>query len=397
MSSLGLDMPTFWRNLLAGRSGIENISQFDSSNLPVKVAGEVKGFDPTVFMDRHVARRTGRFGQFAVAAAKMALRDAGLEINAENADLVGIVLGSSGGLFEAGNQAEVLRTRGASRLDPLYISRVGAHMAACRVGRILGVTGPNSTVNSACASGTDAVGQAFNMVRMGQAEVVISGGAESVITPLAIGYLSIVGALSRSNGNPQRVSRPFDRERDGFVLGEGAGIVILESEEHARRRGASIYAELAGAGWSSDSYDDTAPDAKGQSKAMISALRDAELRPEQVSYVNAHGTSTQLNDKAETAAIKMALGEHARRVPISSIKSMIGHLAAAAGGVEAAACAMIVKEGRIPPTINYASPDPECDLDYVPNEAREARVDVCLSNSFGLGGQNACIVVKRYA
>ena len=396
VTPLGLNVESFWQALLAGRSGIDYISLFDTSNLPVKIAGEIKDFDPVAVVDRRLARRTGRFAQFSVAAAQMALADAGLAVDEQTADSIGIVLGSTGGLFDTGDQIEVLKTRGAGRLDPLFLSRVGAHMVSCRIGRLLGVTGPNSTVNSACASASDALGQAMNLVRLGHSEIMIAGGAESVLTPLAVGYLSVVGALSRRNGCPQQVSRPFDRERDGFVLGEGAGVLILESEEHARRRGARILAELAGAGWSFDAYDDTAPDAVGQSKAMIRALSDAQLRPEQVDYVNAHGTSTPLNDKAETAAIKMALGERARHVPVSSIKSMIGHLAAAAGGVEAVACVLAIKQGVVPPTINYEHPDPDCDLDYVPNEPREVPVSVCLSNSFGLGGQNACVVIKRY-
>ena len=396
VTSIGLDVPSFWPALLAGRSGIDYISHFDAANMPVKIAGEVKDFDPARHMDRHAARRSGRYTQFAVAAAKMALAQSGIEITAENTDNVGVVLGSSGGIFDTGNQLDLLKTRGAHRLDPLFISKVGAHMVSVRLGRMLGVKGPNTSVNSACASATDAVGHAANMIRLGQADVVITGGSESIITQLGIGSLNMVGALSQRNGSPQAVSRPFDAQRDGFVLGEGSGVLVLESEQFARRRGAPILAELAGVGWSFDAYDDTAPSAEGQSKAMSRALRDANIRPDQVDYVNAHGTSTQLNDKSETLAIKLALGDRARTVAVSSIKSMIGHLAAGAGGVEAVACVLAIQHGVIPPTINYEHSDPDCDLDYVPNEPREAALDVCISNSFGLGGQNVCVVIRRY-
>ena len=271
-------------------------------------------------------------------------------------------------------------------------------MAAARVGRVLGVRGPNTTINSACASGTDALGHALNLIRTGSAEVLLAGAAEAVVTPVGIASMAVLGALTKDwNDEPERASRPFDAKRSGFVLGEGAGMLVLETEERARGRGATILAELAGTGWSFDATNDTAPDAEGQSLAMARALRSAGVRPEEVSYVNAHGTSTQLNDKAETKAIKLALGEDvARRVPISSIKSMIGHSGGGAGGVEAAVSVLTIRDNVVPPTINYETPDPDCDLDYVPNEARSLQVDVVLSNSFGLGGQNAALVLRRY-
>ena len=398
ISPVGLDVETFWRNLLAGRSGLGPITLFDASNFPVRIAGEVKGFDPLAYMDYKMARRSGRFAQMAVAASKQALQMAGLEVTEETRDRIGVIVASSGGAFEMGKQEEVIERRGPTKVDPLLIPRLGGYMAAARVGRVLGVRGPNTTINSACASGTDALGQALNMIRTGAAEVLLAGAAEAIVTPVGVASMAVLGALTKDwNDEPERASRPFDAKRSGFVLGEGAGMLLLESEEHALRRGATILAEFAGAGWSFDATDDTAPDAEGQSLAMLRALQSARLRPEEVSYINAHGTSTPLNDKAETAAIKRALGEEAaRRVPISSIKSMVGHSGAGAGGVEAVASVLTIRDNVLPPTINYEFPDPDCDLDYVPNEARPHQVDVVLSNSFGLGGQNASLVLRRW-
>ena len=398
ISPVGLDVETFWRNLLAGKSGITNITHFDASAFHVKVAAEVKDFDPQQYMDFKTARRSGRYAQMAVAASKQALCAAGLEVTDETRDEIGVVVASTGGVFEMGRQEEIIEKRGPNRVDPLLVPRLGSYVAASRVGRVLGVRGPSTTVNSACASGTDALGQALNLIRTGSAEVLLAGAAESILTPVGVASMGGLGALTKAwNDEPQRASRPFDANRSGFVLGEGAGILVLETEEHANERGATILAEFAGAGWSFDATDDTAPDAEGQSLAMIRALKSAGARPEEVSYINAHGTSTQLNDKTETAAIKLALGEEvARRVPISSNKSMIGHSGAAAGGVEAVASVLTLRDNMLPPTINYEHPDPECDLDYVPNEAREQKVDVVLSNSFGLGGQNAALILRRY-
>jgi 3-oxoacyl-[acyl-carrier-protein] synthase II len=398
LTPVGNETETVWQNLLAGKNGIGRITRFDTEKQLVKIAGEIKDFEPTDYMDFKMARRSGRFAHFAVAATKQALCMAKLEIDDSNRDDIGIIVASSGGAFEMGKQEQILEERGGGKVDPLLIPRLGSYMAAARVGRVLGVRGPNSTINSACASGTDALGQALNMIRSGSAEVLVAGAAEAIVSPVGLAAMAILGALTRaSNDDPEHASRPFDAHRAGFVLAEGAGMLVLETEEHALARGAPILCEFAGAGWSFDAVDDTAPDAAGQALAMRRALNSASVKPEEVSYINAHGTSTPLNDKAETAAIKMALGEDvARRVPISSIKSMIGHSGAGAGGVEGGVSVLTLRDNKLPPTINYEFPDPDCDLDYVPNEAREHEVDVVLSNSFGLGGQNATLVLRRY-
>ncbi len=398
ITPVGLDAESSWQAMLAGRSGIGPITLFDATRYPVRIAAEVKDFDPSRYLDHRTMRRSGRYSQMAVAACQEALSSGGLAVDESTRDDIGIVLASTGGAFIMGRQEEVIDQRGPDRVDPLLMPRLGPHMAAARVGRVLGVRGPNTTMNSACASGTDALGHAFNLVRTGAADVLLAGGTESIISPLGIASMAVVGALTRTwNDEPQRASRPFDAKRSGFVLGEGAGTLLLESEEYALKRGARILAEFAAAGWSFDATDDTAPDVEGQTLSMVRALRSAELKPEEVSYINAHGTSTQLNDKTETAAIKRAFGEDvARRVPISSVKSMIGHLAASAGGVEAVTSVQAIRDGVVPPTINYEFPDPECDLDYVPNEPRKLDVDVVLSNSFGLGGQNASLILRRY-
>ncbi|HWO94326.1 MAG TPA: beta-ketoacyl-ACP synthase II [Dehalococcoidia bacterium] len=385
-----------WKALLAGKSGIDYISTFDVSSFPVKVAGEVRGFDPQTHMDRKVARRSGRFSQFALVAATEALQSARLEVTEANRDGIGAIVATSGGGFDTGPAYVTLQERGPNRVDPVLIMRVGGHMAGVRVGRELGIRGPNSTVNSACASGNDAIGQALNMLRLGHAQAILAGGAEAALNGVGLAALANVGALSRSERPPQEVCRPFDAERDGFVMAEGAGILLLETEEHARERGAPIICELAGAGWSFDATDETAPDAEGQALAMRRAMADASVGPEDVSYVNAHGTSTQLNDAAETRALKLALGEAAAATPISSIKSMAGHLAAGAGGLESVMSVFAIRDGMVPPTINYEHPDPACDLDYVPNVARKVDVEAVLTNSFGLGGQNCCLVFRRY-
>lgn len=396
VTPLGLDAETFWRNLLAGRSGIGRITRFDPEGLPVQIAGEVRDFRPEDHMERRVARRTGRFAQFAVAAARMALAQAGLDPVAVG-DRGGVVLGTAGGMFESGQQERLLAERGAGRVDPLFIPRAAAHMAAARVARLLGLRGPNLTVNSACASGADAIGQALHLLRLGHADVILAGGSEAIIDPVAIATLAITGALSRRNDDPPRASRPFDADRDGFVLSEGAGMLVLETEAHAARRDATVLGELAGAGWSFDAADDTAPDAEGQALAMRRALADAGIEPEAIGWVKAHGTSTPLNDRTETAAIKLALGEAvARRTPVSSVKSMIGHAACAAGGVEAVVCVLALRDQVLPPTINLMRPDPACDLDYVPEGARPHRFQACLANAFGLGGQNVSLVFRRH-
>jgi len=396
VTPLGLDVESYWQGLLAGRSGVGSVTLFDASRFPCRIAAEVKGFDPTCHMDHRMARRSGRFAQLGTAAARQALESARLAVDEFTRDQIGVIMASSGGLAGLGPQERILEERGPGRIDPLVISRVGAHMAGVRIGHVLGVRGPNTTINSACASGGDAIGHALNLIRLGQAEVLLAGGCEATVAPLTMAAMAMVGALSRRNDDPQAASRPFDAERDGFVMGEGAGVLVLESEEHARRRAAPILAEVAGAGWSFDAVDETAPDVEGQAQAMARALQDAGVAPADIDYINAHGTSTPLNDKTETAAIKKVFSHLAYRIPVSSNKSMIGHLVAAAGAVEAVAAVLTLRDQILPPTINYRTPDPECDLDYVPNEARPHRVDVCLSNSFGLGGQNVCLVLRRY-
>lgn len=396
VTPIGNDVAAFWDGLANGRNGIARVTLCDPDPLPVQIAGEVKGFDVERYLERKTARRTGRFAQFALAASVQALADAGIVVNERTRDELGVVMATSGGAFEMGEPWAEMVAKSAHRVDPFIITRLGQHMGAGRVGRELGLRGPNTTINTACASGTDALGHALNLIRLGQARALLAGGAEAIVTPLALASMGRMGALSQNNRDPEHASRPFDLNRDGFVLGEGAGVLLLESEASARERDARIYCELAGVGWSFDATDDTAPDAEGQALAMTRALRDAELPAEAVDYINCHGTSTPYNDRTETAAIKLALGEHAQRIPMSSTKSMTGHLAAGAGGIEAVAAVLTLDRGCIPPTINYVTPDPACDLDIVPNVARAAALDVVLSNSFGLGGQNAAAVFRRY-
>jgi 3-oxoacyl-[acyl-carrier-protein] synthase II len=397
VTPLGLDVPTSWKGLLEGKSGTNRITQFDPTDFEVQVSAEVKGFVAEDLMDRRTARRSGRHTQMAVVAANEAVESANLTIDESNRDSIGVLIASSGALFNIGEQEKVIDERGPSRVDPLTVPKVGQYSPAVRVGRLLEVRGPNSSVNSACASGGDAIGGAYNLMRLGQAECMLAGGAEAMISRVLISSLGGLGALAKTwNAEPLRASRPFDLKRSGFVLGEGAAILVLETEEFARRRGARILCELAGVGWSFDATDDTAPDVDGQALAMQRALRNAGMTMDDVDYINAHGTSTQLNDKTETAAIKKVFGERAYGIPISSTKSMTGHLAAAAGAVEAAVGVLTLRDQIIAPTINYENPDPECDLDYVPLTARKAKVDVVLSNSFGLGGENTCLVLKRY-
>jgi len=394
ITPLGLTVEDYWQGLIEGRSGIGPITLFDASAYPVKVAAEVKGFEPTDYMHIKRADRTARCTHFGIAATRMALESARLDMSKERPERVGVVIASAGMISLIAEQGEVLRRRGPMRIDPLFISKIAAHMVPAQVGLEIGAKGPNSSINSACASGSDAIGTALNHIRLGHADVIITGGAESQITSIAVAATGLVGALTR-NTDPNTASRPFDLNRNGFVFGEGAGIMVLETYEHAQGRGAPILAELAGAGWSFDAYSETAPDAEQEAVAMRMALEDAGISPEEVNYINAHGTSTKLNDAAETKAIKVVLGDRAYQIPISSNKSMIGHLACGAGAVEAVATVLTIEHGIIPPTINYETPDPDCDLDYVPNKARQQEVNVCLSNSFGLGGQNCSLVIKR--
>jgi 3-oxoacyl-[acyl-carrier-protein] synthase II len=397
VTPLGLGVPTSWKHMLEGKSGTNRISQFDPTDFDVQVSAEVKDFVPEDLMDRRTARRSGRHTQMAVVAASEAVESSGLTIDESNRDSIGVLIASSGALFNIGEQEKVIDERGPGRVDPLTVPKVGQYSPAVRVGRLLEVRGPNSSVNSACASGGDAIGEAFNLMRLGQADCMLAGGAEAMISRVLISSLGGLGALAKTwNAEPLRASRPFDLKRSGFVLGEGAGILVLETEEFAIRRGANILCELAGAGWSFDATDDTAPDVDGQALAMQRALKNAGMTMDDIDYINAHGTSTQLNDKTETAAIKKVFGERAYGIPISSTKSMTGHLAAAAGAVEAAVGVLTLRDQIIAPTINCEFPDPECDLDYVPLTARKAKVRAVLSNSFGLGGENSCLVLKQY-
>jgi 3-oxoacyl-[acyl-carrier-protein] synthase II len=397
VTPLGLDSRTTWDAMVAGKPGVTRITHFDPEGFDVQVAAEVKSFLPEDHMDRRAARRSGKHTQMAVVAANEALSDARLDLASVDRDAIGVVLASSGTLFSIGEQEKVLDERGPQRVDPLTVPRIGQYSASVRVARILEVRGPNSSVNSACASGGDAIGQAVNLMRLGYADCMIAGGSEAIITRVSIAALSQLGALTKTwNHAPEKASRPFDLKRSGFVLGEGAAVLILETEESAKRRGAPIICELAGAGWSFDATDDTAPDVDGQALAITRALKNAGVGIDDIDYVNAHGTSTELNDKTETAALKKVFGESAYGLSVSSTKSMTGHLAAAAGALEAAVCVLAIRDQVAPPTINYEFPDPECDLDYVPNQARKLQVGGALSNSFGLGGQNTCLVFKRY-
>ena len=395
ITPLGLTVEDYWHGLINGKSGIGPITLFDASSYPSRLAAEVKDFEPTDYMPIKRVDRTARCTHFAIAAAKMAMESAQLDMSREKPEEVGVVIATTGMIWMIAEQGEILKRKGPARIDPLFISKTPPSMVTAQVGLEIGAKGPNTSLNSACASGSDALGTALNRLRLGHAEVIIAGGAETNISPIGIASTGRVGALSRQE-DPRKASRPFDLNRDGFVFGEGAGILVLETLEHARKRDAPVLAELAGAGWSFDAYNETAPDAETQAIAMRKAIRDAGIAPEEVDYVNAHGTSTKLNDSAETRALKIVFGKRAYQLPISSNKSMIGHLACAAGAAEAVAAVMTIRDGIIPPTINYETPDPECDLDYVPNEARHQSVNTCLTNSFGMGGQNCCLIIKSF-
>lgn len=399
ISSLGLDADTFWKNILAGKSGVSRIESFDTSEHATKIAAEVKDFRPEDFMDKKEIKRTDRFVQFGIAAAKLALKDAGLEITPDIAERVGVYVGSGiGGLKTFEEQLEIMFTKGPKRISPFFIPMMIANMASGVISIHTGAKGPNSAAITACATGTHCIGDAFNIIRRGDADVMIAGGTEASIRPTGIAGFNAARALSTRNDEPERASRPFDAERDGFVMGEGAGVVILESLDHALARGAKIIAEVVGYGMTGDAYHLTqpAPEAEGAKRAMLAALKDAGLQPTDVDYINAHGTSTEYNDRYETIAIKNAFGEHAYRLAVSSTKSMTGHLLGAAGGIEAIVCALAIRDQILPPTINYENPDPDCDLDYVPNQARPAKVNVALSNSLGFGGHNATIIFRKY-
>ncbi|MFC1993036.1 beta-ketoacyl-ACP synthase II [Chloroflexota bacterium] len=396
VTPVGLNIEEFWAGLTSGKSGIKPISRFDASDFPVKVAAEINGFDPTEHVDLKVIDRTPRCIHFGIAAVKEAVASAGLDMAKEDPDRVGVVAANMMENDYIVRQHALFQQRGPRRADPLFITKASPTVMSIQAGMLVGARGPNISVNSLCASGTDAVGNALNCIRLGYADVMIAGGADGSLEPVSMAGLNILGALSREP-DPTKACQPFDLNRSGFVYGEGAGMMVLETYEHARKRGAPILAELAGAGWSFDAYDNTAPFSETEAVAMSIALRDAGVKPEEVDYVNAHGTSTKLNDVSETNAIKIVFGNNAYKIPVSSNKSMFGHIIAATGAVEAIASVLTIRNNLIPPTINYRTPDPECDLDYVPNVARQAQVDACLSNSFGLGGQNCCLVIKRFS
>ena len=399
ITPIGNTLTEYWEGLLSGRNGIGKVTLFDASGHDCRIAGEVKGFDPHEYLDRKDAKRMDRFAQFAVAASKQALADAQFVINELNAEQVGVIIGTGiGGLKVLEDQQTILLNRGPDRCSPFMIPMMIANMAAGLTAIHTGAKGPNSCSVTACAAGSNSIGDAFRLVQRGYAQAMICGGTEAAVTPLSFAGFASARALSTRNDDPTHASRPFDRDRDGFVMGEGTGILILEELEHALSRGAKIYAEIVGYGMTCDAYHMTAPvpGGAGAARAMQLCLKDAGLTPAQISYINAHGTSTPANDSTETKAIKTALGESAYKAAISSTKSMTGHLLGGSGGIEAVAAVMAVANDRVPPTINLENPDPECDLDYVPNQSRAQTVEVALSNSFGFGGHNVTLAFKKY-
>jgi 3-oxoacyl-[acyl-carrier-protein] synthase II len=399
ITPIGNTLTAYWDGLLSGQSGIGPITLFDASRHECRIAGEVKGFDPHAYMDRKEAKRMDRFAQFGVSASKQAIADAQFVINDLNAEQVGVLIGTGiGGLKVLEDQQEINLTKGPDRCSPFMIPMMIANMAAGLTAIHTGAKGPNSCSVTACAAGSNAIGDAFRFVQNGYAQAMICGGTEAAVTPLSVAGFAACKAMSTRNDDPAHASRPFDKSRDGFVLGEGSGILILEELEHALARGARIYAEIVGYGATCDAYHITSPvpGGEGAARAISLALKDANLTPDQVSYINAHGTSTPANDSTETAAMKKALGDHAYKITVSSTKSMTGHLLGGSGGIEAVAAVMAVANDRVPPTINLDTPDPDCDLDYVPHHSREQIVNVALSNSFGFGGHNVTLAFKKY-
>jgi 3-oxoacyl-[acyl-carrier-protein] synthase II len=393
-------MDSTWNNLIAGKSGIDHITLFDASSMETKIAGEVKEFDPNNYINRKDARRMDRFAQLAVAAGYQAVKNADLKIDSSNQNDIGVFIGSGiGGLTTMFEQAKVLIEKGPDRVSPFLAPMMISDIAAAQISIALGVRGPNMCMTSACSSGSDAIGAAYEFIKYGNADTMIAGGTEAIINPLGVTAFNALKALSTRNEPPQKASRPFDKGRDGFIISEGAVVLILETLEHARSRGVKILAEVVGYGATADSFHVTQPleSGDGAARAMILAMKRGNIKPEEIDYINAHGTSTQLNDAMETKAIKTAFGERAYKIPVSSTKSMTGHLIGAAGAIEPAICIMTIINGIIPPTINLENPDPECDLDYVPNVARKANVDTALTNSFGFGGHNSVLILRKYA
>jgi len=399
LTPLGIGTEASWEGVRAGKSGVGPITQFDASAFSCRIAGEVKGFDPANYIEKKEIKKMGRFIQFAIAAAECALADSGLKVTSETAEQVGVYIGSGIGGFEViEREHQTLLEHGPRRISPFFIPATIVNLASGHVSMRSGAKGPNSATATACTTSAHSIGDSFRLIQRGDADAMICGGTEACITPMGIGGFAAMRALSTRNDEPQRASRPWDRDRDGFVVGEGAGILVLEELEFARRRGANILAEVVGYGMSADAFHVTAPpdDGDGAYRVMRNCVRDAGIAPEQIDYINAHGTSTEVGDRAETAAIKRAFGEHAYKVAVSSTKSMTGHLLGGAGGLEAGLTVMAIRDQIAPPTINHENPDPLCDLDYVPNQARPLKIEYALSNSFGFGGTNGSLIFKRY-
>ena len=399
VTPVGNNLKEFWTSLLEGKSGIRRITYFDVSLYPTQIAAEVKNFDPSPYIDAKSVRRLDKFAQYAIVSTYMALKDAGIDLEKINKEKAGVILGSGiGGLQVIEDQHAIIMEKGPSKISPFLIPMLIADEAPGQIAINCGFKGPNLSVATACASASHAIGISLRTIRHGEADIMITGGSDAAITPLGLAGFCQMKALSTRNDSPEEASRPFDKERDGFVMADGGGILILESLEHAKKRGARIYAELIGFGMTADAYHITAPDPEGEGAKLVmaKALEDAKINLTDVDYINAHGTSTQYNDKIETLAIKKVFGESAYKIPISSTKSMTGHMLGAGGAVELIVCVKTIKESIIHPTINYKNPDPECDLDYVPNKPREKEVRVAISNSFGFGGHNACLAVKKF-
>jgi len=399
LTPLGLGTEATWEAIRAGKSGVGRITQFDASAFSCQIAGEVKGFDPASYIEKKEIKKMGRFIQFAIPAADWALKNSELQITPENAERVGVYIGSGIGGFEImEREHQTLLEHGPRRISPFFIPAMIVNLASGQVSMRCGAQGPNSATATACTTSAHSIGDSFRIIARGDAEAMICGGTEACITPMGVGGFAAMRALSTRNDEPERASRPWDRDRDGFVVGEGAGILVLEELEAARQRGAHILAEIVGYGMSSDAFHVTAPpeDGGGAFRVMRNSLRDAGIDPSQVDYINAHGTSTEVGDRAETVAIKRAFGEHAYKLAVSSTKSMTGHLLGGAGGIEAGITVLAIRDQIAPPTINYETPDPLCDLDYVPNQARPMKIEYALSNSFGFGGTNGCLIFKNY-
>jgi 3-oxoacyl-[acyl-carrier-protein] synthase II len=400
LTPLGIGSDASWQALLAGKSGIGRITQFDPAAFSCQIAGEVKGFNPGDYIEKKEIKKMGRFIQFAIAAADFALKHSGLKVTADNEDRVGVYIGSGIGGFEViEREHQTLLEHGPRRISPFFIPATIINLASGHVSIRSGAKGPNSATATACTTSAHSIGDSYRMIERGDADAMICGGTEAAVTPMGIGGFAAMRALSTRNAEPERASRPWDLNRDGFVVGEGAGIIVLEELEGALRRGAKPLAEMAGYGMSADAFHVTAPPDNGEGafRVMRSALRDAKIEASQVDYINAHGTSTEVGDRAESAAIKRAFGEHAYKLAVSSTKSMTGHLLGGAGGIEAGITVLALRDQIAPPTVNYETPDPQCDLDYIPNHARPMRIDYALSNSFGFGGTNGCLIFKRYS